>query len=79
MKTNPLMTLMAAATLAGAVQIGTASAEKIAMETFGKLPDGKEAKVYTLTNKNGLRAKLSDLVPPWSRWKCRTRRASWPM
>lgn len=61
MKTNPLMTLMAAATLAGAAQIGTASAEKIAMESFGKLPDGKEAKVYTLTNKNGLRAKLSDL------------------
>jgi aldose 1-epimerase len=61
MKTKPLMNLMAAAALAGAAQIGTASADKIAMESFGKLPDGKEAKVYTLTNKNGLRAKLSDL------------------
>src|SRR5687768_6951916 len=61
MKTNPLMTLMAVATLAGAAQIGTASADKIAMESFGKLPDGKEAKLYTLTNKNGLRAKISDL------------------
>ena len=61
MKTNPLMSLMAVATLAGAAQIGTASADKIAMESFGKLPDGKEAKLFTLTNKNGLRAKISDL------------------
>lgn len=61
MKTKPLMTLMAVAALAGAAQTGTASAEKIAMDSFGKTPDGKEAKLYTLTNKNGLRAKLSDL------------------
>jgi len=34
---------------------------KIPSETFGKFPDGREAKVYTLTNKNGLRARISDL------------------
>ena len=61
MKTNPLMTLMAAACLAGAGQIGTTFADNIAVETFGKIPDGREAKLFTLTNKNGLRAKISDL------------------
>jgi aldose 1-epimerase len=60
MKTTPLMTLMAATLLAGGGQIGTAFADKIAVESFGKTPAG-EAKVFTLTNKNGLRAKISDL------------------
>ena len=60
MKTKPLMTLMAATFLAGGTQIGTASADKIAVESFGKTSAG-EAKVFTLTNKNGLRAKISDL------------------
>lgn len=32
----------------------------IPVTVFGKLPDGTEAKLYTLTNKNGLRAKLTD-------------------
>ncbi len=54
------MTLMAAACLAGGAQLGTAFAD-IPVETFGKLPDGREAKLFTLTNKNGLRAKISDL------------------
>ncbi|WP_367872112.1 aldose epimerase family protein [Luteolibacter sp. Populi] len=60
MKTQPLMTLLAAAALAGAAQIGTASAEKIAVDSFGKTPDGADAKLYTLINKNGLRAKICD-------------------
>ena len=60
MKTQPLMTLLAAAALAGAAQIGTASAEKIAVDSFGKTPEGADSKVYTLTNKNGLRAKICD-------------------
>lgn len=60
MKTKPLMTLMASAALAAVAQTGTASADKIAVDTFGKTPDGQEAKLYTLTNKNGLKAKISD-------------------
>ncbi len=60
MKTKPLMTLMASAALAAAAQTGTASAEKIAVDTFGKTPEGAEAKLYTLSNKNGLKAKISD-------------------
>lgn len=36
-------------------------ANDIDVTTFGKLPDGREAKLFTLTNKNGLRAKISDL------------------
>jgi aldose 1-epimerase len=29
-------------------------------ESYGKLPDGKEAKIFTLTNKNGLKAKVTE-------------------
>ncbi len=57
------MTLMAAACLVGCGKPGTASAAntKMTVDTFGKLPDGREAKLFTLTNKNGLRAKITDL------------------
>jgi aldose 1-epimerase len=62
MKAAPLMTLMAAACLAGCKEGGSASSSaKIPVDTFGKLPDGREAKLFTLTNKHGLRAKLTDL------------------
>ncbi|WP_240963655.1 aldose epimerase family protein [Luteolibacter luteus] len=60
MKTKPLMTLMAATLLAGGSQFGTAFADKIAVESFGKIAAG-ETQVFTLTNKNGLRARISDL------------------
>lgn len=30
------------------------------VESFGKLPDGREAKLYTLTNTNGMTAKITD-------------------
>lgn len=36
------------------------ASETITAESFGKLPDGRETKVYTLTNKNGLRARISE-------------------
>lgn len=63
MKTTSLITLMAAACLASCSKPGAASGStsKIPVETFGKLPDGREAKLFTLTNSNGLRAKISDL------------------
>jgi len=63
MKTTPLFTLMAAACLASCGKPGAASGSnsKIPVETFGKLQDGREAKLFTLTNSNGLRAKITDL------------------
>ncbi|RYD49381.1 MAG: galactose-1-epimerase, partial [Verrucomicrobiaceae bacterium] len=62
MKTATLMTLLATACLATAKDSDSSSAtSKIPVETFGKLPDGREAKIFTLTNKNGLRAKITDL------------------
>jgi aldose 1-epimerase len=63
MKATPLITLMAAASLASCGKPGATSASnsKIPVETFGKLPDGREAKLFTLTNKNGLRAKITEL------------------
>ena len=68
MKTKSLMPLMAAALVAGGCQKSTTtgtsaggSDAKIPVTTFGKLPSGGEAKLFTLTNKNGMRAKVSDL------------------
>jgi aldose 1-epimerase len=63
MKTTPLFLLMAAACLVGCGKPGATSASnsKIPVETFGKLPDGREAKIFTLTNTNGLRAKITEL------------------
>ena len=66
MKANPVMTLLAAACLASCGEPGASSADnsKIPVENFGKLPDGREAKLFTLTNKNGLVAKISDVPVP---------------
>lgn len=63
MKSNPIMTVLAAACLASCGEPGASSAHnsEIPVENFGKLPDGREAKLFTLTNKNGLVAKISDL------------------
>ncbi len=55
------MTLMAALALAGCGEKSSTSVTLIPVDIFGKLPDGREAKLFTLTNKNGLRAKISDL------------------
>ena len=33
---------------------------KIQSESFGKLKSGEEAHLYTLTNKNGMKAKITD-------------------
>ncbi len=38
----------------------TTSKQSIPMETYGKLPDGREAKIYTLTNKHGVCAKVTE-------------------
>ena len=33
---------------------------EVTVDTFGKLKDGREAKLFTLTNKNGVVAKISN-------------------
>ena len=33
---------------------------EVKQEIFGKMPDGKEVRVFTLTNKNGLRARVTE-------------------
>ncbi len=37
-----------------------ATASPVAVETYGKLPDGREVKLFTLVNKNGLRARITE-------------------
>lgn len=36
------------------------AANSITTESFGKLPDGREVKIFTLSNKNGLRARITE-------------------
>ena len=52
-----------------ALVIGLASCQKapgmnstsaVKQEVFGKMPDGREAKIFTLTNKNGLKARVTE-------------------
>lgn len=38
--------------------MSSTSAEK--QEVFGKMPDGREVKIFTLTNKNGLKARVTE-------------------
>lgn len=37
-----------------------ASASPVQQEVYGKLPDGREAKIFTLVNKNGLKARVTE-------------------
>lgn len=39
---------------------GMSSPASVKEEVFGKMPDGREAKIFTLTNKNGLRARVTE-------------------
>jgi aldose 1-epimerase len=39
---------------------GMATKAAIEQETFGNMPDGREVKIFTLTNQNGLRAKVTE-------------------
>jgi aldose 1-epimerase len=59
MKSKSAMILMAATCLAGCKP--SSSTSKISVADFGKFTDGREAKVFTLSNKNGLRARITDL------------------
>jgi len=39
---------------------GMNSTSAVKEEVFGKMPDGREAKIFTLTNKNGLKARVTE-------------------
>ncbi|HBE22517.1 MAG TPA: galactose-1-epimerase [Verrucomicrobiales bacterium] len=64
MNTKLIMTLLAGALLASCGKTTSTSvalpAEPITMQVYGKLPDGREAKIFTLTNKNGIIAKVTE-------------------
>lgn len=59
---KPMVTLFASACFVGCGEIVAKSVADsgILVEKFGKLPDGREARVFTLTNKNGISARISD-------------------
>lgn len=40
--------------------MNSTSASPVQQEVYGKLPDGREAKVFTLVNKNGLKARVTE-------------------
>lgn len=68
MKATVFLPLMAAALVAGCNKSGTPAATlppivpgPPTVTSFGKLPDGREAKLFTLTNDKGMRARISDL------------------
>jgi aldose 1-epimerase len=65
MKPKPIMVLLAGALLCSCGKTTTStialpSAPIITMAVYGKLPDGREAKIFTLTNKNGIIAKVTE-------------------
>jgi aldose 1-epimerase len=39
---------------------GMSSTSAVKQEVFGKMPDGREVKIFTLTNKNGLKARVTE-------------------
>jgi aldose 1-epimerase len=39
---------------------GIASSSSVKQEVFGKMPDGREVKIFTLTNQNGLKARVTE-------------------
>ena len=50
--------------ISGACAIGLAAcqclASEVKQERFGKMPDGREVSIFTLTNKNGLKARVTE-------------------
>ena len=40
--------------------MSSTSTVRVKQEVFGKMPDGREVKIFTLTNKNGLKARVTE-------------------
>src|SRR5689334_19819061 len=51
---------MCAAEASGRTTANAKESKKIEQRAFGKLPDGTEVQIYTLTNQNGMVAKVTE-------------------
>ena len=62
MNAKPIIAIMAAVALGscGKQSSTTVTNEVNTMQVYGKLPDGREAKIFTLSNKNGVIAKVTE-------------------
>ncbi|MEO5914888.1 MAG: aldose epimerase family protein [Luteolibacter sp.] len=59
-KTHLLISALAIGLIACQQNTAMAKEANVKTEVYGKLPDGKEVKIFTLTNKNGLKARVTE-------------------
>jgi aldose 1-epimerase len=59
-KTHLLISALAIGLLACQKNPAMAQETNVKEDVYGKMPDGREVKIYTLTNKNGLTAKVTE-------------------
>ncbi|MES2658973.1 MAG: aldose epimerase family protein [Verrucomicrobiota bacterium] len=59
-KTHLLISALAIGLLACEKNTAMAKESNAKEEVYGKMPDGKEVKIFTLTNKNGLKARVTE-------------------
>jgi len=59
-KTYLMISALAIGLALGQKTLGMNTTSAVKEEVFGKLPDGREAKIFTLTNKNGLKARVTE-------------------
>lgn len=59
-RTHVIISALAISLLACQKDLAMAKESTVKEEVYGKMPDGKEVKIYTLTNKNGLVAKVTE-------------------
>lgn len=60
MKTRTLISALAIALASCQKDPGMSNSSPVKQEVFGKMPDGREVKIFTLTNRNGLRARVTE-------------------
>lgn len=60
MKTKVALTTLVLSLASCGKQSDTTASPAIQQETYGKMPDGREVSIFTLTNKNGLKARVSE-------------------
>ncbi len=60
MKTYMLISTLAIGLVACQKNPGMNDSSAVKQEVFGKMPDGREVRIFTLTNKNGLKARVTE-------------------
>ena len=60
MKTFTMISALAIALASCQKDPGMSHSSPVKQEVFGTMPDGREVKIFTLTNKNGLRARVTE-------------------